>query len=124
VIARAVASVAPVAPTDERPADWPSAGGEVADESGQCDRSSVQMEWMVSMSLSNWVSMSDLFLFHALMETTADSIYFKDRQCRLLRVSLMMAQGFGFSDPAGLIGQTDIDLFGEAFGQGTLELSE
>jgi diguanylate cyclase (GGDEF)-like protein/PAS domain S-box-containing protein len=62
---------------------------------------------------------SDSFLFHALMENTADSIYFKDRQCRLRRVSRMMAQSLGFSDPAELIGKTDIDLYGETFGQGT-----
>jgi diguanylate cyclase (GGDEF)-like protein/PAS domain S-box-containing protein len=63
--------------------------------------------------------LSDVFLFHALMETTADSIYFKDRECRLLRVSRKMAQDLGFSDPAELIGKTDIDLFGEAFGETT-----
>jgi diguanylate cyclase (GGDEF)-like protein/PAS domain S-box-containing protein len=53
------------------------------------------------------------------MENTADSIYFKDRQCRLLRVSRKMAQDLGFSDPSELIGKTDVDLFGEAFGIGT-----
>ena len=62
---------------------------------------------------------NDLFLFRALMENTADSIYFKDRQCRLLRVSRKMAQDLGFSDPAQLVGKTDVDLFGEAFGRGT-----
>src|ERR1035437_8565770 len=62
---------------------------------------------------------SDSFLFHALMENTADSIYFKDRECRLLRVSRKMAQDLGFSDPAELVGKTDIDLFGKAFGEGT-----
>jgi len=62
---------------------------------------------------------SDAFLFQALMESTADSIYFKDRQCRLLRVSRKMALDLGFSDPAELIGKTDTDLFGESFGQGT-----
>ena len=35
---------------------------------------------------------SDGFLFHALMESTADSIYFKDRECRLLRVSRTKAR--------------------------------
>ncbi len=62
---------------------------------------------------------SDGFLFHALMESTADSIYFKDRECRLLRVSRKMAQDLGFANPAELIGKTDVDLFGEVFGQGT-----
>jgi diguanylate cyclase (GGDEF)-like protein/PAS domain S-box-containing protein len=63
--------------------------------------------------------LSDLFFFRALMENTADSIYFKDRQCRLLRVSRKMALDLGFSDPSELVGKTDIDLFGEAFGRGT-----
>jgi len=62
---------------------------------------------------------SDVFLFHALMGNTADSIYFKDRQCRLLRVSRKMALNLGFSDPAELIGKTDVELYGEAFGLGT-----
>jgi diguanylate cyclase (GGDEF)-like protein/PAS domain S-box-containing protein len=75
------------------------------------------LEMMVNMPLSDLLS--DAFLFHALMENEVDSIYFKDRQCRLLRVSRKMAQSLGFSDPAELIGKTDIDLFGEAFGQGT-----
>ena len=64
-------------------------------------------------------ALDDAFLFHALMESTADSIYFKDRECRLLRVSRKMAKDLGFADPAELIGKTDIDLFGESFGQGT-----
>ena len=69
------------------------------------------------MSLPN--ALNDAFLFSALMETTADSIYFKDRDCRLLRVSRKMAKDLGFADPADLVGKTDIDLFGEAFGEGT-----
>jgi diguanylate cyclase (GGDEF)-like protein/PAS domain S-box-containing protein len=59
------------------------------------------------------------FQFRALMENTEDSIYFKDRECRLIRVSQRMAQNLGFSDPSELVGKTDIDLFGEAFGQRT-----
>jgi diguanylate cyclase (GGDEF)-like protein/PAS domain S-box-containing protein len=69
------------------------------------------------------VSTSDLtseeFQFRALMENTEDSIYFKDRACRLLRVSRRMAQNLGFSDPSELVGKTDVDLFGESFGQRT-----
>jgi diguanylate cyclase (GGDEF)-like protein/PAS domain S-box-containing protein len=60
-----------------------------------------------------------LFLFQALMENAADSIYFKDRECRLLRVSRKMATSLGVSDPEELVGRTDIDLYGEAFGQVT-----
>jgi diguanylate cyclase (GGDEF)-like protein/PAS domain S-box-containing protein len=72
---------------------------------------------IVGMSLPN--PPSDEFLFRALMETMPDAIYFKDRQCRLTRVSRKMAEDLGFSDPAELVGKTDIDLFGEAFGERT-----
>ena len=63
--------------------------------------------------------LGDEFYFRALMETTADSIYFKDRQCRLQRVSRRLAQNLGYTDPADVVGKTDRQLFGEAFGQRT-----
>jgi diguanylate cyclase (GGDEF)-like protein/PAS domain S-box-containing protein len=53
------------------------------------------------------------------MDTTPDATYFKDRQSRLLCVSRKMARDLGFSDPAQLIGMTDFDLFGRAFGEAT-----
>ena len=53
------------------------------------------------------------------MDTTADSIYFKDRLCRLQRVSRRLAQNLGYSDPADVVGKTDRELFGQAFGQRT-----
>lgn len=54
------------------------------------------------------------------MENTADSIYIKDRECRLRLVSKKMALDLGFSDPAEIYGKTDIELFGEEFGSRTL----
>jgi diguanylate cyclase (GGDEF)-like protein/PAS domain S-box-containing protein len=63
--------------------------------------------------------LTDEFFFRALMDTTPDSIYIKDRECRLLRVSRSMALRLGYADPDELIGKTDIELFGEAFGQRT-----
>jgi diguanylate cyclase (GGDEF)-like protein/PAS domain S-box-containing protein len=65
--------------------------------------------------------LSDDFFFRSLMATTSDSIYFKDLQCRLLRVSRKMAEEFGCADPAELAGKTDVDLFGEEFGQRTMQ---
>jgi diguanylate cyclase (GGDEF)-like protein/PAS domain S-box-containing protein len=59
------------------------------------------------------------FQFRSLMENTEDSIYFKDRECRLVHASRRMANNLGFSDPSELVGKTDIDLFGEAFGRQT-----
>ena len=43
------------------------------------------------------------FQFRALMENTEDSIYFKDRACRLMGVSLRMARNLGFTEPSELI---------------------
>jgi diguanylate cyclase (GGDEF)-like protein/PAS domain S-box-containing protein len=63
--------------------------------------------------------LTDDFFFRALMDDTPDSIYIKDRDCRLLRVSQSMARRLGHRDPAELIGKTDIELFGDAFGQRT-----
>jgi diguanylate cyclase (GGDEF)-like protein len=45
------------------------------------------------------------------MEYTTDSIYFKDRQCRLQRVSRKMASDLGFADSTDLVGKTDVELF-------------
>ena len=64
-------------------------------------------------------NLDDKDLFAALMDNMADSIYFKDRQCRLIRVSRKMALDLGYSDPAEIIGKTYIELFGEEFGQKT-----
>ena len=66
------------------------------------------------------VSLDDGFLFRSLMETMVDSIYFKDRQCRLVRVNRKMALDLGRADPAELIGRTDIELFGQEFGEMTM----
>ena len=66
------------------------------------------------------VSLDDGFLFRSLMETMVDSIYFKDRQCRLVRVNRKMALDLGRADPAELIGRTDIELFGREFGEMTM----
>ena len=63
--------------------------------------------------------LSDAFKFRALMENTEDSIYFKDRDCRLLHVSRRMADNLGVADPSELVGKTDSDLFGASFGQRT-----
>ena len=69
--------------------------------------------------MANSDPLSEDFQFRALMATTEDSIYFKDRECRLVRVSRRMAKNLGFADVSELVGKTDVDLFGESFGQRT-----
>jgi diguanylate cyclase (GGDEF)-like protein/PAS domain S-box-containing protein len=70
--------------------------------------------------MSAQVPLSDELCFRALMENTADSIYFKDRECRLRKVSRKMALDLGFPDQEQIYGKTDIDLFGREFGKRTM----
>jgi diguanylate cyclase (GGDEF)-like protein/PAS domain S-box-containing protein len=71
------------------------------------------------MTPDDFGEFNESLLFDALMDSMADSIYFKDRQCHLIRVSKKMASDLGYKDPSELIGKTDIELFGEEFGQKT-----
>ena len=59
----------------------------------------------------------------ALMDNIPDSIYFKDRQCRILRVNRKEMQDLHVADLNQVIGKTDEDLYGEEFGCSTM-LSE
>lgn len=64
-------------------------------------------------------SLDDGFLFRALLDSTPDSVYVKDRDARLLRVSLSMVRNLGVADRAELVGKSDVDLFGADFGHRT-----
>ena len=63
--------------------------------------------------------LDDGYIFRAFLDSTPDSVYVKDRQARLRRVSRSMARNLGFDEPDGLIGKSDIDLFGAEFGERT-----
>jgi len=56
----------------------------------------------------------------ALMDNIPDSIYFKDRQCRLLRVNRKEMRDLNVEDMSQIVGKTDTDLWGEEFGRKTL----
>jgi|WetSurMetagenome_2_1015567.scaffolds.fasta_scaffold229351_2 diguanylate cyclase (GGDEF)-like protein/PAS domain S-box-containing protein len=61
-------------------------------------------------------NMDDSWFLKAIMDNVADSIYFKDRHCRIIRASGKMAITHGLSSSDELFGKTDLDLYGEEFG--------
>jgi diguanylate cyclase (GGDEF)-like protein/PAS domain S-box-containing protein len=63
----------------------------------------------------------DSWILQALMENTVDSIFIKDRQCRIWRVSRKMGDSLGITDLNEIYGKTDIELFGEEFGKKTMQ---
>jgi diguanylate cyclase (GGDEF)-like protein/PAS domain S-box-containing protein len=66
------------------------------------------------------MEIKDSWILSTLLDNTADSIYIKDRECRLWLVSKKMALTLHVADPAEIYGKTDIDLFGNEFGEKTI----
>lgn len=67
------------------------------------------------------MQLEDSWIFITLMENTADSIYVKDRECRLWLINRKMALSLNVSDPSEVYGKTDKELFGKEFGERTMQ---
>ena len=53
------------------------------------------------------------YILDAFMKNVPDSIYFKDRESRIIRANQALARRIGLSDPSEAIGKTDFDFFSE-----------
>jgi len=62
----------------------------------------------------------DEWVLKALLDNVGDSVYIKDRECRLWRISNKMASYFAENGITDIYGKTDKELFGEAFGKKTM----
>ncbi len=61
------------------------------------------------------------YLRETLMNSSADYIFFKDRECRFIMANKAIARYFGLDDPARMIGKTDFDFYPEGFARQKFE---
>lgn len=66
----------------------------------------------------------DSLLFKALMEKTADAIYFKDCESRYLKVSNRMVGSFDMDHPSQVEGKSDADFFAADHAAATLKTEQ
>lgn len=59
-------------------------------------------------------------LMDALLDNATDSIYFKDRECRHMRVNRVLLHNLGLDDPSQIIGKTDVEVYGPQEGRESL----
>ncbi|MCL5995639.1 MAG: PAS domain S-box protein [Chloroflexi bacterium] len=86
-------------------------GGPFFDKNGDMLGAVVAMHDITARKQAEQALAREQYLMRILMDHVPDSIYFKDRQSRFIRINQAAAERYGFSDPAQAIGKTDFDVF-------------
>lgn len=69
------------------------------------------MRYAIERKRAEDVYTQEQSLLQSLMETTTDSVYFKDDKSRFIRISMNQARRYGLRDPSEAVGKTDFDFF-------------
>ena len=96
-------------------------GGPFFDEQGKKLGAVVTMHDITARKHAEEALVQEQYLMRMLMENIPDTIYFKDKEGRFLRISKSQAQTLGVSDPEQALGKTDFDFFGAEHAQAAYE---
>ncbi|MFH2142537.1 MAG: PAS domain S-box protein [Bacteroidota bacterium] len=59
----------------------------------------------------NEILKADVKLFNTLLESMPDTIYFKDDECRFIKINKAQASALGLKKPEDAVGKTDFEFF-------------
>ena len=96
-------------------------GGPFFDEQGKKLGAVVTMHDITARKHAEEALVQEQYLMRMLMDNIPDTIYFKDKEGRFLRISKSQAQTLGVSDPQQALGKTDFDFFGAEHAQAAYE---
>ena len=99
----------------------PASGPCLQEPAMKADSQSVPQIGEVNYVLRHSGQPNDSELLSALLENTADSIYFKDLESRFLKISHALAKKLRRHHPDDAVGKSDSDFFAQAHAQEALE---
>lgn len=86
----------------------------VRDVTGEPRNFVSQIEDISQRKLAEVAVAFERYLLNSLMETTHDSIYFKDKHSNFTRINRALAERLNLADPQEAIGKSDADFFSES----------